>query len=114
MLWSGKPDGHGYGNFHLQGRTFRAHQVSYLLAYGPVPEGLVIDHVKARGCTNRHCVAPAHLEAVTQTENMHRSRRDRCGQGHLFDETNTYIRPDIGVRQCRTCRRATNHPSEDP
>ncbi|MEQ4610303.1 hypothetical protein ABMX48_29395 [Streptomyces cavourensis] len=27
-----------------------------------------------------------------------------CTNGHTYDETNTYIRPD-GTRDCRACRR---------
>lgn len=104
MLWSGKPDGNGYGNLHLQGWTVRAHQVAYLLAHGPVSDGLVIDHVKANGCTNRHCVAPLHLEAVTQAENVRRAMKTRCKRGHQLAGANLYFRPDTGVRQCRACR----------
>lgn len=35
----------------------------------------------------------------------HRSRRTHCPRGHLFDRANTYVRPDNGRQQCRTCAR---------
>lgn len=35
---------------------------------GPIPEGLVIDHL----CRRPRCINPAHLEAVTNEENVRR------------------------------------------
>jgi hypothetical protein len=46
----------------------RAHRFAYELLVGPIPEGLVIDHL----CRNRRCVNPAHLEPVTAEENWRR------------------------------------------
>lgn len=112
MLWLDAPALNGYGRFYLGQRTLYAHRVSYVLAYGPIPDGLQIDHVKERGCTNRHCVAPAHLEAVTQRENLLRGRgasainavKTHCVRGHAFDGANTYVMPN-GRRRCRACNR---------
>lgn len=112
MLWLKyvRPD--GYAEFSLAGQSILAHRVSYVLAYGAIPEGLQVDHVKARGCTNRHCVAPEHLEAVTPGENVRRGdsgkhwrTKTRCKHGHSYSAENTRIYR--GGRECRTCRKAS-------
>jgi len=63
----------GYGKILSEGgaangRWLKAHRVSYELENGPIPNGLVIDHA----CREPSCVNPAHLEAVTQSENCKR------------------------------------------
>jgi hypothetical protein len=68
----------GRMNFRANGRhvTKRAHRVSYEEFKGPIPEGLEVDHT----CVNSCCINPAHLEAVTGSENitrMHARRRQR-------------------------------------
>lgn len=110
-LWTGTL-AHGYGQF---GRNAFAHRVAYELLVGPIPQGFQIDHVRAWGCVHRHCVNPAHLEAVTQAENIqrgdagqHQARKTHCPQGHPYDEANTYVDANAkgGPRRfCRTCRR---------
>lgn len=52
------------------GRFALAHRVAYEEQYGPIPDGMEIDHL----CGNRDCVNPDHLEAVSHTENMRRGR----------------------------------------
>lgn len=59
----------GYGVLSVDGRPRAAHNVYYQRAYGPVPPGLVLDHV----CRNRDCVRPEHLEPVTKAENAIRA-----------------------------------------
>lgn len=88
----------GYGRFEERA----AHRVAYELLSGPIAEGLELDHL----CRNPSCVRPDHLEPVTHAENMRRAyaEQDRCKQGHLFDEANTYVSP-TGRRKCRACRR---------
>lgn len=110
----------GYGRLRrLDGTRLAAHRASYEFYVGPIPDGLVVDHL----CRNKACVRPDHLEVVTIAENNRRGRlanpirnpprkprtpRRRithCGQGHLFDEDNTYVQPGTGFRLCRTCER---------
>lgn len=106
MLWGKGLSHDGYAQFSLGGRRVYAHRVAYELRIGSLPEGMEVDHVRSEGCTNRHCVAPHHLEAVTHAENMRRgaAAKTHCIQGHEYTEENTYVTPR-GDRNCRTCRR---------
>lgn len=67
-LWTGSRRG-GYGRAKLAGiGSIDAHRLSYEHHVGPIPDGLVIDHL----CRNRSCINPAHLEPVTTKENIRR------------------------------------------
>lgn len=112
-LWTGYLTEKGYGRFNPQWKTspLHAHRVSYELNKGPIPPGLVIDHL----CRNPCCVNPDHLESVTQGENVRRGNaginhriKTHCTYGHPFSETNTRMaaRPNgLRARVCRTCER---------
>lgn len=113
LLWTGYVGDDGYGRTSVNGRTRLVHRVIWELDNGPVPDGLQLDHVKARGCAYRHCANVAHLEPVTQWVNLLRGEtivavcaaKESCGNGHEFDLFNTYWTPG-GRRQCRACRAA--------
>lgn len=63
-----------YSSFWTGERNVRGHKFSYEAFVGPVPDGLTLDHL----CRNPLCVNPAHLEAVTNEENiarMHNARK---------------------------------------
>lgn len=66
--WLGRVDARGYGKFHWDERQWQAHRIVYTLFVGPIRRGMVIDHV----CREPRCVNPAHLEVVTQAENIRR------------------------------------------
>ena len=102
--WQGSSS-QGYGSFSADGRTVRAHRYAYELTVGPIPHGLVLDHL----CRVRSCVNPAHLEPVTNVENVLRgagwagtnSRKTHCVHGHEYTPENTV--PIADGRRCRTC-----------
>ena len=100
--WVSPRNGYGTFGFGRRNNSGYAHRWSYEQANGPVPEGLELDHL----CRVRHCVNPAHLEAVTHAENVRRAAAfvTCCPQGHPYNDTNTYIGPN-GKRRCRVCAR---------
>lgn len=105
-LWTAKRTHEGYGHVRYEGRTRIAYRVTYELLVGPIPDGLVLDHL----CVTPACVNPAHLEPVTQAENVRRSapaQKTACVNGHAYTPENTYRRPGSGAgrRDCRACIR---------
>ena len=104
ILTQNKVQSTGYTFVTYNKKTTGTHRVSWELLNGPVPEGLVVDHL----CSNRACVAPDHLRVITQQENimagLHNiDNRSHCNQGHLF-EGNIMVRKD-GKRECAECNR---------
>ena len=94
----------GYGSLWFHGRSYRAHRVAWELENGPIPDGLVIDHL----CRNRACVNADHLEVVSPGENTLRgesfagkySRQTHCLRGHKLPTE----RAHNGTRRCKECR----------
>lgn len=106
--WSGVRSPSGYSRFdEASGPTVQAHRYAYELLVGPIPDGYQLDHL----CRNRWCVNPAHLEPVTQRENLRRgegwsgvnAQKNACNYGHLFTPANTYT--NYVGRRCRECQR---------
>ena len=99
----------GYGCASMaKGHNVLAHRAFFEQANGPIPDGLVLDHV----CRVRSCVNPAHLRAVTQRENLlavgsmgfsgrnaAKTECPKCGRPFTLIGT----RPG---RQCVPCQRA--------
>lgn len=69
-VWTGATNTEGYASLRVRGRLVRAHRFGYEMLAGPIPRGLVLDHL----CINPPCVNPAHLEPVTRAENNARAR----------------------------------------
>lgn len=103
-IWQGAVDSRGYGQLKSNGKTWRAHRFFYVELVDDIPPGYQIDHL----CRNRLCVSPAHLEAVTQYENMRRSRvwelnkgRSHCPNGHEYTPENIANTKRLTCLQCK-------------
>lgn len=111
-MWTGYISRYGYGQISVkEGRTVKAHNLAWQIAYGDPPEGLFPDHL----CRNKACVNPEHIDWVTAAENARRERATRpasthCRSGlHRWDD----YPPSVGIntdgstrRRCRPCRNA--------
>lgn len=65
-IWQGSHRGK-YGSAFYQGKRMGAHQLSYILTNGPIPDGLEVCH----SCDNPLCCNPSHLWIGTHFQNMH-------------------------------------------
>ena len=73
--WTAYRDRQGYGRFSLEGQIVRSHRVSWILHYGPVPDGM---HVLHR-CDNTSCCNWGHLFLGTHSDNM--KDKEQKGRG---------------------------------
>lgn len=118
-VWQGTTNGKGYGKIYVGDRDVYVHRFSYEQHQGPIPAGLVIDHL----CRNRACIRPSHLEPKTALANLlaegsrirfngaDQRAKTHCKNGHEFSSENTYITPS-GSRACRTCKRIVQREYE--
>jgi DNA-binding MarR family transcriptional regulator len=106
LLWMGAI-AHGYGQVRHGAARLMAHRASYELERGPIPDGLVLDHL----CRNKACINPRHLEPVTNGENVLRGFWKSTGKnvrnsfrcGHPLVPSNLYRYG--GSRVCRICNK---------
>ena len=111
--WMGALDSNGYGNFHMGGKTKKAHRVAWFFHYGEWPpawpeSGVVVDHI----CHNSSCVNVEHLRLLTYQANGARFREQRksraqkpkamqhcacCIRFEYNDETHAYDKRDAAA-----------------
>lgn len=107
-LWIGARNQGGYGWSHpaIDGRSgdgMAAHRKAWMLERGPIPKGLVIDHL----CRVTSCVNTRHMEAVTVRVNTMRGFGPSAMRGKIkccsICGGPLTFRPKRGERECRYC-----------
>lgn len=109
--WTGSTTTNGYGNVRVNKTGYRTHRLIYAWLVKDIPGGKgknipVLDHI----CNNRLCCNPAHLQLISDRENIlkgngataKKSRQIHCKNGHILPVA---IR---GHRRCLICHRAWN------
>lgn len=64
--WNGSRHGKGYGHLQVGRSNHKAHRVSYVVAFGNIPQGLQALH----HCDNPPCTNPDHLFLGTNQDNV--------------------------------------------
>lgn len=103
-LWTARPSKNGYGGISLGGQRaprVYAHRLAYELLVGPIPPGLVLDHL----CFNKLCVNPDHLEPVTAAENTRRWSRTKEECARVRGQAGVVVPFKLDrAPRCRVCR----------
>jgi hypothetical protein len=111
LLWTGAKSDKGYGQVWWNGKKLATHRVTYEHHRGPIPAGMVIDHL----CRRPACLRIDHLELVTNGENIHRGYlakgQTHCKRGHDLAVT-ARITKD-GRRDCRECAKERRRGHSD-
>lgn len=93
-LWLASCYPDGYGQFKVSNKNHRASRISYELAHGPIPDGLLVCHNCPDG-DNLLCVNPAHLWLGTVKQNA----QDMVAKGRAPD--GSWLRPLCGEENPR-------------
>lgn len=98
---------HGYAQVGWTGEDGRrivtlCHRVAWIAEYGPIPPGLVVDHL----CHERRCINVEHLRLLTNFENARRTfgrnwPLGQCANGH----PNSELEKHRGKWRCSICAR---------
>lgn len=109
-IWLLSKNHKGYGEYGFRGVTVACHRFSWVLANGPIPPDLQIDHI----CRVRHCVNPDHLRLLRPEQNAllspkHNAFKAYCPAGHPYTPGNTYLkrRSNGFERVCKLCKSAS-------
>ena len=120
LIWDRSVKSGGYGQTFVDGKNTTPHRVAWMALYGPIPEGMYVDHMchneaAAKGecaggnCQHKLCYNTNHLRVVTPGENTRSGLQGietkggfKCG--HEMIEKNIMTRK-TGHRECAECAR---------
>jgi len=107
------PDGHqlwcgatrnGYGRVLVGGKNRLVHRVAWEVERGPIPDGMVIDHV----CRTRNCFRVEHLRLVTKRQNCTENSTGQAARNVAKELcpkcAGEYSQKNDGKRVCVPCR----------
>lgn len=117
LVFTGARNQDGYGLLNIDNQHRTVHRLTYQLAHGPIPDGLVVMHT----CDNPPCCNIDHLRLGTVADNNrdrqakgrtvippkgggHQAAKTHCKYGHPFSGDNLRCRPN-GTRRCAACYR---------
>lgn len=83
LIWTASTKGGGYGAIWVGDRTIGAHRYAWERAHGPIPDGMVVDHL----CWQPLCCEVSHLRLATAAENARNrkpGRRSRSGIRNVY------------------------------
>lgn len=92
LLWTGAATSKGYGQLQLDNTKWTAHRLSWVLANGPISDGLLVLH----HCDTPLCFRPEHLYLGNHSNNA----IDRCNRGR---SRNSVVTPDVVLRVREDC-----------
>lgn len=109
-FWKEYTDSDGYGRVYWTVNSIHRQRSAARVIYSLLVKDILSNpdlETHHKGCSNRNCVNPDHLELLLSRTHsaLSQGSKTHCKRGHPFTKENTYIRPD-GGRQCRTCHRA--------
>lgn len=87
--WRGTRNREHYGRVYCGKRRVAAHRIAYLLAIGPVPDGLFVCHA----CDNPPCCNPRHLWTGDAAANV--ADRVTKGRSASGDRSGTRLHPEV-------------------
>lgn len=112
----------GYSQVNYKGKAMGGHRVAWIKAFGPIPEGMVVDHSchteamlngLCRGgntCIHRSCVNPEHLQLISHAENVREGSTSFRNRTHCLKGLHELTPDNIGTtatqNYCKACWRA--------